>query len=366
MRKIIQIAISLIVVYAFVFPPTLLFSQDAVEAEKLLLEGDAQFAKRQYREAMDTYESAGRLFSEIAEKTDEKSKQQKVLLAELKELWELQKKDKDTKALKEIRKEYTTELKERRRLDILDRRMANRTQVALRKKAAAEGHYKAIEQKRQAKLARKKKITRQEAERMAIELARQKARDEKEELRTEKRHKVIVEKELKKTRAEELGIEPAEAVEGEKTEKAKTPSEEKVLMKEAERLSREMEEARKKSESELAQKREEKARDREGRITKKKSIMRARLNRIEEAMFKKRQEKIEKKREQLKSAAIKKAACTKSELDRYAVSSGADQGMLEKGRDLVSKGDSYFEKEMYKEAGKLYDRALLTLRGKYH
>ena len=109
-----------------------------------------------------------------------------------------------------------------------------------------------------------------------------------------------------------------------------------------------------------------KAQSREERIRKKKELVRARLARIEEAMFKKRQEKEAKKRAKYKADAIKKAARTKKEMDSYSLRSDIDQRRFDKAKRLEARGDMYFEKEMYKEAGKLYDRASLTIRGKYY
>ena len=83
-------------------------------------------------------------------------------------------------------------------------------------------------------------------------------------------------------------------------------------------------------------------------------------------MFQKRQAKLEKKKQNLKRDTIKKAGRCKIEYETYPARPKMSQRKLDKAVELIKKADTYFTKEMYKEAGKLYDRAYLTLRSKIH
>lgn len=401
--------------YRLIEDPELL-KIDPKSPEGLIKKGDFYQRKGQYKKAVGLYDRAYKAILKRAEEADQKRTAHSEKLAALKKMRRETRDQK--KEAKRLKKQYVKELKERRRQDILKRKAERKAQAVKRKERAAKNWQAEEKRKKSYKIERLEKKQRRLAEKEALIVSRKRLQEERKRAELARRErkepsvaeevfspvrevpgKLVVAKKSSAVRevlpgekgSLKRGLDVEGVVELEEIEVSRKPEvteEEKKkvetftkdLAKEAGKIEKEEVSRRKKMEKRLkvmeasvekvrkkrAKKAAARAKTREEKLQAKKEFMRARVGRIEEAMFKKKQAREKKKKEKLKIDATKKAARTKAELDRYAIGANADQRIVEKIRKMVARSDSYFEKEMYREAGKLYERAYLTLRGKYH
>ncbi len=324
--------------------------------ENIIEDADELYKDGEYKEAAALYDKAYETYVNIAERIGVEREDRIRKLEELKALRQ-QKLGKEEAAM--LKQEYITELKERRHLDKTKRRAELNAQATSKKRQAALNKQYVREQNIRYKDIRAQKRARREAEREAIILARKRMKEEKEFAKLAKRAPKEA-PEIVTAMAPEPAVEEEVFVE--------EPVSETVDAKSIEREAKRLEAEKSRAEKRLAREKKRRAKGEKKRekLAAIKIALRERIARIEEVRFKRRQDKNAKEKEGFKAATIKKAARCKSEVDKYALRSAPDAERLSRARRLVDRADGYFDKEMYKEAGKLYNRAILTLRGKIH
>lgn len=366
--------------------------------EEIMDQADGFYKDGMYGDARILYKRARDAYLEVAENI---GREREAHLKRLEEIKALRSQIKDKKDAKVLKEEYITELKERREKDKLKKRAESRASVAIRKEEAAGKRQARREEKVKYRDRRAEKRVRIKAEKKAIAESKKLLKEEEKAAKPAKKKKT----DIRETPVDITPLEVAEEIIETKKERARRErreeklrsrdekhlekdrkreekqlakekrKEERRLAKDKKRKEKEQTRARKRGELEAArgetgiskaEKRAEKIRRRDEKKEAVKIAIRQRLDRIEESLFKKRQEKLKKIKDSFKVSTIKKAARCKNDLSRYELRPSADIEKLERTRRLVERADSYFGKEKYKEAGKLYDRAVLTLRGKYH
>ncbi len=372
MKKLVLIAIlSTVTCLAVILPAGQALAENN-RAEALIKEGDILFKKKDYLNAAERYEQARVAYIGLVESYEEASLERSARLEDLKDMMAQQKEKKNKQAVRKIKSEYVRVLRERKELDIVTRRAEIRAGVAESKSSKAMRWEGVREEKTRYKANRRLKKERAAAEKQAIKEAKKRVADEKKLAKeiaraqaAEKKAKKIVEKK-----------EPEKKV---KKAVSKRVARE-VLKKEAKKVAKDFIAARsgvdesldsiasskKEAREKKADKKLVKTKAKEAKERLKKEALRGRIERIEEAKHKKREAQKSKKKEAYRKDALKKAIRSKKELGRYAVGDNIDQRRLKKAKGLVERSDAYFEKGMFKEAGELYDRASLTLRGKLY
>jgi len=322
---------------------------------ELVKEAEALSKAKKYSDAVKVFGAASDIYEEIARLTGLSRSISIKRLEGLKASMEEKKRLKDREGRRNLKPEYLKILKERRELD-KEKRRAELQVYSIAKKLEAAQRWEQVKlEKEKYELKKAKKAERIKVEKEMIVLAENKLKEERAAKREEGKLKPRAAREVKKTRL----------VKKEKRTKIKEKPVKVAKRKKSERQ-RAIEEARRQAQEKLTKERQAKAEERRIRTKDKKISMRGRLDRIEEAMFQKRQAREAKKREGLKKDAIKKATRCKKHLDIYSMRKDLDPRRLDKSKKLISRGDTYYEKEMYKEAGKLYNRAYLILRNKLY
>lgn len=372
MKRLLSIAIlSTVTCLTFLLPA----GQSLAEtnrAEALIKEGDILFKKKDYLNAAERYEQARTAYISLVASYGEESLERSVKLKDLKYMMEEQKRKNNRSAMRKIKSEYVRVLRERKEIDIVKRRAEIRAGIAESKNAKSIRWEGVREEKVRYKANRRLKKERAAAEKQAIKEAKKRIAEEtklaKEIARAqaaeEKAGKIVEKKEPEKKVKKAVSKRVAREV---LKEEAKKVAKDFIAARSGVDESLEsIASSKKEAEQKKVDKKLAKIKAKEAKELLKKETLRGRVERIEEAKYKKREAQKAKKKEAYRKAALKKAIRAKKELGRYTVGGNIDQRRLKKVKGLVERSDTYFEKGMFKEAGELYDRASLTLRGKLH